>query len=165
MAERDRIGSREHPQHFPQLCSAHPTQGQLPPLRGSQFAEVTVILQTAAKGVSSCREPWRHKNAPRFCMRVLRSSFHHKESHERNSGYLKDVVYLLRAISHPNFIGRMISNSAQWVMIVWTANADIVISPTVMVAMGTIVFLFSTLDAAIEYWDPRGRIDRAPEPV
>lgn len=48
----------------------------------------------------------------------------------------------------------MVSNSAQWVMTVCTANADIVISPTIVIALGTIVFVFSMLEAAIDYWNP-----------
>ena len=47
------------------------------------------------------------------------------------------------------------SNSAQWVMTVCTANADVIImSPSVVIALGTVVFVFSMLEAAIEYWGP-----------
>lgn len=54
-----------------------------------------------------------------------------------------------------NCSGKMVSNSAQWVMNVCTANADVVISPTIIIALSTIVFVFSTLEAAMDYWDPR----------
>jgi len=52
-----------------------------------------------------------------------------------------------------NVLGKMVSNSAQWVMTVCTANADVMImSPSVVIALGTVVFVFSMLEAAIEYW-------------
>jgi len=48
-----------------------------------------------------------------------------------------------------------VSNSAQWVMTVCTANADVMImSPSVVIVFGTVVFIFSILEAAIEYWGP-----------
>ena len=50
-------------------------------------------------------------------------------------------------------LGKLVSNSAQWVMTVCTANADMIISPTVIIALGTIVFIFSILEAAIDYWE------------
>lgn len=50
-------------------------------------------------------------------------------------------------------LGKMVSNSAQWIMTVITANADMIISPTVIIALGTIVFIFSILEAAIDYWE------------
>ena len=54
-----------------------------------------------------------------------------------------------------NVLGKMVSNSAQWVMTVCTANADVMImSPSVVIALGTVVFVFSMLEAAIEYWGP-----------
>jgi hypothetical protein len=54
-----------------------------------------------------------------------------------------------------NVLGKMMSNSAQWVMTVCTANADVMImSPSVVIALGTVVFVFSMLEAAIEYWGP-----------
>ena len=54
-----------------------------------------------------------------------------------------------------DLVGKMVSNSAQWVMTVCTANADVIImSPSVVIALGTVVFVFSVLEAAIEYWGP-----------
>lgn len=47
----------------------------------------------------------------------------------------------------------MVSNSGQWVMTVCTANAEVMMmSPSVVIALGTVVFVFSILEAAIEYW-------------
>jgi hypothetical protein len=52
-------------------------------------------------------------------------------------------------------VGKMVSNSGQWVMTVCTANGDVMImSPGVVIALGTVVFVFSMLEAAIEYWGP-----------
>ena len=56
-------------------------------------------------------------------------------------------------------LGKMVSNSAQWIMTVCTANADMIISPTVIIALGTIVFIFSILEAAIDYWELHERHD------
>jgi len=56
-------------------------------------------------------------------------------------------------------LGKMVSNSAQWIMTVCTANADMIISPTVIIALGTIVFIFSILEAAIDYWELHERPD------
>ena len=56
-------------------------------------------------------------------------------------------------------LGKMVSNSAQWIMTVCTANADMIISPTVIIALGTIVFIFSILEVAIDYWELHERPD------
>lgn len=40
-------------------------------------------------------------------------------------------------------------------MTVCTANAEVMMmSPSVVIALGTVVFVFSVLEAAIEYWGP-----------
>lgn len=56
-------------------------------------------------------------------------------------------------------LGKMVSNSARWIMTVCTANADMIISPTVIIALGTIVFIFSILEVAIDYWELHERPD------
>ena len=51
----------------------------------------------------------------------------------------------------------MVSNSGQWVMTDCTANAEIlIISPSAIIVLGTVVFVFSIVEAAIEYWGPLG---------
>jgi hypothetical protein len=61
----------------------------------------------------------------------------------------------MRAVSDIDLTGKTVSNSAQWMMTVCTANAEIIISPSIIIALGTIVFVFSMLETALEYWGPQ----------
>jgi hypothetical protein len=42
-------------------------------------------------------------------------------------------------------------------MTLYTANPDTMVSPTVVVAFGSMVYLFAMLDIAIDVWFPRDR--------
>ena len=48
-----------------------------------------------------------------------------------------------------NVTGRMIANACQWMMILYAATGD-VISPPIILSLGTIVFIMGNLDVAIE---------------
>jgi hypothetical protein len=37
-------------------------------------------------------------------------------------------------------------------MTVLTATPNVIISPSAIIAIGTVVFIFGTLEAAIDYW-------------
>jgi hypothetical protein len=52
-----------------------------------------------------------------------------------------------------DMLGKYISNTAQWMMILYAANPNMIISPPVVLAFGTIAFLFSELEAAIDFWE------------
>lgn len=54
-------------------------------------------------------------------------------------------------------IGRAIANGCQWGMILYAAPSNTVISPPVILTLGTVTFVVSMLDIMIEFWRPRDR--------
>jgi hypothetical protein len=56
-----------------------------------------------------------------------------------------------------DLLGRSLANILQWVMILYATNADIVCSPVVVIALGSIVFFLSMVDVLTEICWPRER--------
>ena len=52
------------------------------------------------------------------------------------------------------FAGRASSNTAQWAMTLYAAYPDTIISPPVIIALGSLVFAFGMLDLAIDLFFP-----------
>ena len=71
---------------------------------------------------------------------------------------LVDIIQLL-CISIFSFtdLVKSIAQTGQWVMTLYAADPDLIISPRVIVAMGCIVYFFAMLDIAMDYWFPRDR--------
>ena len=55
---------------------------------------------------------------------------------------------------------RAASQTWQWIMTLYAADPDTIVSPTVIIAFGSLVYFFSLLDVAIDVWFPR---DHRPE--
>jgi hypothetical protein len=55
--------------------------------------------------------------------------------------------------------GRSINNLCQGTIVAITANPDSVVSPPLVLALGTIAFLVSMVDIIIEIYIPRARVE------
>ena len=53
------------------------------------------------------------------------------------------------------FLGRMGNNASQYAMVLYAAKPDITISPLVVIVLGSVAFLFSTLDVIIDFFITR----------
>lgn len=61
------------------------------------------------------------------------------------------TLFLLKVTK---LLGRAVANSCQWGMVLCAANPDVVISPPVVLALGTIAFFVGAVDIMIEFWTP-----------
>lgn len=91
-------------------------------------------------------------------------TFHNLFSTSTNYRSFFDMEFTQFACNLPiNFqliilLGRTIANGCQWAMILYAATyPNSVISPPVILALGTVIYFISTLDAMIDLWRSRGR--------
>ena len=59
------------------------------------------------------------------------------------------------------FTVRGISQTFQWVMTLYASDPDTIISPTVIIIFGSMVFVFALLDISIDVLFPREHRDRS----
>jgi hypothetical protein len=56
-----------------------------------------------------------------------------------------------------NLIGKLISNTCQYSMILYAANPDTIVSPTVVISLGSVWYFLCVLDLMFEFCAERER--------
>ena len=74
-----------------------------------------------------------------------------------NVHLVENIQLLCTLPTHADFIVKLISQTCQWIMTLYAADPDMVISPPAIVILASIVYLFAILDIAMDVWFPRDR--------